>query len=685
MPGPESSIRRPIPKRAMVATAVAFALPVLGVLLLPTELLERHGSLVLLPIAFPPFVFGFYRGYRGTLIALAASILIGSLTLIITAALLKPLPEVSSGIAIGYLGLILGIGWLTEMLHRDRREAEGLAFTDLLTHLPNRRHARFFMENEFAAARRGRTLSVVLFDLDHFKVYNDRWGHVAGDGALKTFAEILVQNTRRMNLSGRFGGEEFVSVLAGSDGEGALAFAERVRNALRNTQLDRGSLTVSAGVATFHPSMKSPDELLAAADHALYRAKGEGRDCVAVFGRSILQATLEPDSGPGVGDGGGARPDVKEYPRATSDIGKTSPPLSLLPSQLTRFGEGRRILVVEDEEGVRVLLQKYLEQEGCHVEIAPDVPTGIGLLTEEFDVVISDIRLPGQSGTELIAAAKSRWPDTEVIAVTGINDAGVAAEALTAGADGYLFKPFEIASLRNEIVEALERRDTHKVSRSNTAPQTEEERRRAEQAREILVEGARSLVRAIEIRDLYAGGHAERVAAISGAIARNLGPAGYRIDMEGLQLGCELHDVGKVGIPAPLLNKAGPLEPDERLEIQRHPVIGRTLLSPLLGNETILAVVGWHHERWDGSGYPDGLMGETIPLAARIAAIADVLDALTRPRSYRGAQEFSTAAAYLMREFGTIFDPSLEEPFRAAADELESIVSEHPATAGTAG
>ena len=684
MSGPEKAMRRPIPRRAVFATVIAFALPVVLVTTLPAGTLGSYGTLVLLPLVVPPFVFGFFRGYRGTLIALAGSVLAASLVLVITNALSRPLPQVTLGGAVGYLGLVLGIGWLTEMLHRERDAAENLAFTDLLTHLPNRRHARFFLENEFAAARRGRTLSVVLFDLDHFKAYNDRWGHQAGDSALKTFAEILVQNTRRMNLSGRFGGEEFVSVLAGSDGEGALAFAERVRKGLRATQLKRGSLTVSAGVATFHPSMKSADELLAAADHALYRAKGEGRDCVAVFGRSILQATLPPDPGPQA-EGGGIRVDVQQYPRAPGEIGKTRPPLSLLPNQITRFAEGREILIVEDEEGVRTLLQRYLEQEGCEVSVAPDVPTGIGLLNQEFDVVISDIRLPGQSGTELIAAAKSRWPDTEVIAVTGINDAGVAAEALTAGANGYLFKPFEIASLRTELVEALARRDAHKVARSNTAPRTEEELSRAEQAREVLVEGARSLVRAIEIRDPYASGHAERVSALSLAIARKLGPASHRIDMDGLALGCELHDVGKVGIPAPLLNKAGPLEADERFEIQRHPIIGRTLLSPLLENETILAVVGWHHERWDGSGYPDGLMGETIPLAARIAAVADVLDALTRPRSYRDAQDFQTAATYLMTHFGTTLDPALRAPFEAAAAELEAIITGQPAAVGSAG
>ncbi len=129
---------------------------------------------------------------------------------------------------------------------------------------------------------------MVLFDLDNFKEYNDRYGHPAGDEALKVFADILAKTTRRMNLSARFGGEEFLSILAGSDLDGAVLFAERVRAALKAEELGSSPLTVCAGVALHNPSMGTPDELLAAADHALYRAKREGRNTVRLFGTTPL-------------------------------------------------------------------------------------------------------------------------------------------------------------------------------------------------------------------------------------------------------------------------------------------------------------------------------------------------------------------------------------------------------------
>jgi diguanylate cyclase (GGDEF)-like protein len=163
------------------------------------------------------------------------------------------------------------------MLHRERGRVEKLALTDELTDIPNRRHLRLYLETEFAAAQRGRPLVVVFFDLDRFKQYNDRYGHHAGDDALRLFAGVLQGQTRSMNLSGRFGGEEFVSVLSSCDVAGALVFVERIKKHLREADFPHGRITVSAGIAAYAPTMKDPDDLLRAADAVLYEAKrGEG-------------------------------------------------------------------------------------------------------------------------------------------------------------------------------------------------------------------------------------------------------------------------------------------------------------------------------------------------------------------------------------------------------------------------
>jgi diguanylate cyclase (GGDEF)-like protein len=169
------------------------------------------------------------------------------------------------------------------MLHRARRQAAEAAFLDPLTGLPNRGHLRLFLDFTFGAAERGGMLTTVIFDLDNFKRVNDAHGHAAGDATLVAFAEVLRAHTRRADLTARFGGEEFVSVLTGiGDADGATVFAERVRESLRMLPLPWGPVTASAGISTYREGMDSPERVLAEADRALYLAKREGRDRVVV-------------------------------------------------------------------------------------------------------------------------------------------------------------------------------------------------------------------------------------------------------------------------------------------------------------------------------------------------------------------------------------------------------------------
>jgi diguanylate cyclase (GGDEF)-like protein len=172
---------------------------------------------------------------------------------------------------------------LADRLHGERMRAEELALTDELTGLPNRRYVRLILDREFAAARRGRPLVIISFDLDRFKQYNDRNGHAAGDLALRAVAQSLAGQTRTMNISGRWGGEEFLAVLSSAEIAGALVFVERVKNRLRELQLRGGPLTVSCGLAAYQPGMRTPEDLLAAADAALYEAKAAGVDSLRVY------------------------------------------------------------------------------------------------------------------------------------------------------------------------------------------------------------------------------------------------------------------------------------------------------------------------------------------------------------------------------------------------------------------
>ena len=202
-----------------------------------------------------------------------------------------------------------------------------------------------------------------------------------------------------------------------------------------------------------------------------------------------------------------------------------------------------------------------------------------------------------------------------------------------------------------------------------------QERARAQELRRSYMATVRALSNAVEARDAYTGKHAERVAAYGLVIARRFAPE-LEITPE-LEFGYLLHDVGKVAIPDAILYKPSSLDPDERALMARHPVIGAEIVRGIEFLAEAAAVVRSHHERWDGTGYPDGLAGEEIPLAARVFSAADVLDALTTDRPYRPACSLPYARAMITAERGTQFDPRVVDAFNSIDDEVfERIAAE---------
>jgi putative two-component system response regulator len=352
-------------------------------------------------------------------------------------------------------------------------------------------------------------------------------------------------------------------------------------------------------------------------------------------------------------------------------VERPAPQLSLLPAIPAHFGTGRRVLLVEDEDPIRRLITTYLVREGFSVVESMDAAGAVRALAQEFDIVITDYRLPGPSGNELVPVVKARWPMTQVIVITGFRDAQVAAEALNSGADRYLFKPFGMPELQEHLSGALARRDRMLAYRQEHIDLTAEAKRRGEDARESILNGARALVMAVEVRDQYTRGHSLRVADYSVILGRELNARGGNLDLEALRLACELHDVGKIGIPDAILNKPRALTADEFFLVQRHPAVGKRILEPLFGDELILAVTVWHHERWDGEGYPDHLAGEAIPLPARLVAYADTLDAMTSSRAYRSALRWDDAVRQIRERGGSQFDPHLMDLFEASLPQLE--------------
>lgn len=582
-------------------------------------------TLILLPALF----LGYWRGPRGALLGAVAAVLSGGAAHVVSAGDLFAEGwswAASAAVFAGVLAL-LGVRFRGDLVR-----AETMALTDNLTRLPNRRHALTFIESRFAAAERGAGLCVVLFDLDHFKRFNDELGHGAGDLALRAFADVLRDNTRRMNLSARMGGEEFVSVLTDATLEGAVTFARRVRRALGSVRFSDQPLTVSAGIAVYHPAMKGVDDLLAAADHALYRAKRDGRDCVRVFGSEEQVASSGGD------EGGPTRPVIEPV------------------------GADRTVLVVHPDGERRVELLEALHTDGFGTLAYEQGADALETLERRPDVLIVDLHLPDGDGPRLCRTFKARWPSLPVLALSEPVDERSLGAVAEARADRYLIQPIAPVALRQTLAELLAQRRPPPPHRGGE---------RSPERESLLIQ----LADAVEEREEYGAGHGRRVQAA----AELLGTAWARadrplLDLEGLSLGARLHDLGRLAVPAPLLNKVVPLTVEEFRAIQRYPVVGQSLVEVLLGGTAAPAVVRWHAERWDGTGYPDGLAGRSIPAEARICAVADALDAMTTYRRYRPPLAFDAALEHIRAASGRHFDPLVVELLDEVAAPLAAVL-----------
>ena len=322
-----------------------------------------------------------------------------------------------------------------------------------------------------------------------------------------------------------------------------------------------------------------------------------------------------------------------------------------------------RLLVVDDEPGLRSVLRQLFEMSGYAVEDAASGEAAVEILRARgADLVLSDIMMPGMSGTELLREARALDETVGFVILTGAGTLNTAVDALRAGADDYILKPFDLDAVLHSAGRALTHR---RLVRENTDYRLHLERRVAEQARQIeqLFEDALlAIAGAVEARDGYTGAHIERVTNYAMAAGREC--ALGEDELRYLRVGSLLHDVGKIAIPDSILRKPGPLTDDEYEVMKRHPEIGAAMLdrSPFL--RPALPGVLHHHERWDGGGYPYGLRGEAIPLAGRILAVADTFDAIVTARPYRPARSPEAAVAELERCSGTQFDPSVVEAFR---------------------
>ena len=324
-------------------------------------------------------------------------------------------------------------------------------------------------------------------------------------------------------------------------------------------------------------------------------------------------------------------------------------------------------LVVDDEPGVRRSLARMLQAQGFQCFEASTGLEALELLERigETPLIVSDMRMPELDGIGFLEAVRRRYPDTSVIMLTGLSDTTTAVDCLHLGAADFLLKPISMNELQARVARALEKRA---LVLQNRYYQENLERRVHEQAQriqELFLQGVQMLARALEAKDAYTRGHSIRVSRYAVATARRMGFQGALLD--GIRLGGELHDIGKIGTRESVLHKPGSLTADEFRQISEHPVLGERMLSPLARESPdVLRIVRSHHERLDGRGFPDGLRGERIPVEARIVAVADAFDAMTTRRPYRESRPPEQAMAELRRVAGTQLDPEAVEAFVAA-------------------
>ena len=323
-------------------------------------------------------------------------------------------------------------------------------------------------------------------------------------------------------------------------------------------------------------------------------------------------------------------------------------------------------LIVDDEPRLRTVLARLLSAEGfsCR-EAGSGVEALREMQREPAPLIISDIRMPEMDGVQLLREVLARWPTTAVIVVTAVAEVESAVGCLQLGALDYIAKPFQLDEVKARVSQALDKRRLLLENQSYHQDLETRVRTQAGRIEELFLSGVQALAEALEAKDAYLRGHSVRVTEYAVTTARRLGLSQTEIGT--LALGAHLHDLGKIGVREEVLHKAGRLSQEEYHHVMEHPVIGARILGPLLKDAPVaLAIVRSHHERLDGSGLPDRLKGDQIPMEVRIAAVADAFDAMTSVRPYRGSLAVERALDELTRNRDKQFDRAAVDAFCAA-------------------
>ena len=333
------------------------------------------------------------------------------------------------------------------------------------------------------------------------------------------------------------------------------------------------------------------------------------------------------------------------------------------------------ILIVDDEEPIRVLLQECLQGQGYQTQKAANGDEALNALgANSFDLVLSDVRMPGMNGLELLETIAKKYEEVGVLMLTACEDVGMAVQAMKLGALDYVLKPFRIEDIGQTIRKALDRHQAE-LSRKRYVMQLEEvvkeqtmELRSTfehlQDASEITLE---ALVAALDAREHETQAHSKRVSQYTLRLAREASVDAMLLDDIGR--GAMLHDIGKIGVSDNILLKPGSLTEAEWIEMRKHPQIGYWILDGIQGLKAASQIVLAHQEKFDGTGYPRKIKGEEINVGARIFSVVDCFDAMTSDRPYRKATTYEAARDEIIRCSSTQFDPQMVKYFLQVSKE----------------
>lgn len=321
-----------------------------------------------------------------------------------------------------------------------------------------------------------------------------------------------------------------------------------------------------------------------------------------------------------------------------------------------------RIMIVDDEEPIRRILGRLLKTNGDSCQLAANAAEARTLLKgQNFDLILCDVKMPGESGIDFIRYLLSEYPETAAIMITAVDDPEVAETALEIGAYGYIIKPFKFNELLINVSNALRRRKLEIENRRHcknleklVSERTDTLKNTLNDLQKAMYGIIEAMGLTVEIRDPYTAGHQRRVAEIARAIAIEMGLSEHEV--EGVHIAGIIHDIGKIAVPVEILSKPGKITKHEFGIIKSHPEVGYNILSKVNFPWPISQIVYQHHERMDGTGYPQGLLEKDILLEARIMAVADVVEAMASHRPYRPALGVEKALEEISKNRKVLYD-----------------------------